>query len=261
MQDMETKLKILETILNNCDNFFIGDEATMVSELEKQYEYATPVRLNCILDLLEKLEYSVALCDKDEVEYIFYFNSIIDEIFSSLRTWSFCSIDEEAHYEFNNELEQMKEESCEDSDVKNFDSLVKDFVPPYFNMDVEKNKKLAYFIFDKDNFNSCMYSLNILYNPYLSKLIEDRLIKTEYLEYLTEPMLLYPYDMSSTYDSNGSTISWLTGWDEFYDCVPLENIYLNWRFIFVVIYIDICCSKYYMEPMQDYCDSNNCRYF
>ena len=74
MQDMETKLKILETILNNCDNFFIGDEATMVSELEKQYEYATPVRLNCILALLEKLEYSVALCDKDEVEYIFYFH-------------------------------------------------------------------------------------------------------------------------------------------------------------------------------------------
>lgn len=260
MQEVDAKLKILRKILDNNDFISIKQEADMVANSERTYNDILCTRLNCIISLLNRLDYSFQLCKNDECEYIFSYSSIVAEVINSLRTWEYIVLDEYAYEGFFDEMKQLEEQDGKIDSEKKI-AVMKNYVPSYLNIHNMDNENILSLFFDEDNQESRVYYVNILHNSYLLRLIKDKIIDDKYIAYLDEPMLLYPYNAASTYDESNSTLCWLTGWDEFYDNSPLENMYLNWRFIFTLIYIDICCSKHYLKPMKDYLDTKEYRYF
>jgi len=132
---------------------------------------------------------------------------------------------------------------------------LKSNLPHFFDLKIPENKDILDFLIDISFHTDSEFVLNIFHNPYLNDMIEKRMVDVNCLEALKYPMLIFPYGIRSSYDSSQKVISWLTGWDEG-SLFSYTLAFLQWRFIFSILYVDTCYQIHYVDDKQTFKDYN-----
>lgn len=239
--DLYEKKELLESFLKK--PYDVSNEA---NDLADDVENSTMLIMkhNLIIFMLKKLGYNFALLDKEENNY---FEGDVDYIYSTLflnlKSWKLIQLNSMDYSYMVNETKEDVEKS------------LKSNLPHFFDLKIPENKDILDFLIDISFHTDSGFILNIFHNPYLNDMIEKRMVDVNCLEGLKYPMLIFPYGIRSSYDSSQKVISWLTGWDEG-SSFSFTLAFLQWRFIFSILYVDTCYQIHYVDDKQTFKDYN-----
>ncbi len=269
MMTLNEKKEMLEGILKG--NFNIDKESQEQHDNKCDYDYISG-KMKLITILLRKTGYLVLTPKGVNFEDILIYDEIIGRLISN-SSWKLTTIDNGDSkfldvYDKIFEMYQEFDDFCDDLEMydKLNSSKKEEIKSILYSLGIEEcvfeNEQflemLSFILKNSEYYNeSCEWHINIVQHPCLQELIDSGCVDKALLEIIEEPMLLYPYGLGSFFNEKAGATVFMTGIDADFGNTEMEAsvtlLCTNWRFIFFLLYVDVCYKLYIgeKETVQD----------
>lgn len=244
---LSEKKLLLESFLRK--PFNIAAESSDIGDFPDSLMFQ--LKNNLIVHLLRKIEYKFNLLDIKDMDY---FETEMDDmyytLFQNMESWQFDVI-EILEFDGLTDSEEVAEKICRKELEESF-SL-------FFDVTDNEVSSMIDYLTEHSLYTNDSYNANILYNPYLNEMIDKKMVDVNCLKGLEHTMLIFPYEANGFYDAERQTLCWLTGWEE--GCgMCYTDTFLHWRFIFTILYVEICYKINYKKNTNVYVDDKGFTY-